>query len=159
MKMDGKNEYLKQFLDSIEKWENALNIPEVKHNEDIERILNLDEKHLKLISSKDCLIYSYQLIAYSDYIHTRISKEKSVLDWADSSIWFIIGGVLDQYGDKYTKWQIKYYSAIQENTLAKKILKVKNNAEARYNILEGKQKRAENMSNILKELSRRKNEY
>jgi hypothetical protein len=157
--MNGQNEYLEQFLSSIEQWEKALNIPEIKQNEDIDRILNLDHDHLKLITGQDCLMYSYQLIAYSDYVQARISKEKSVLDWAESSIWFIIGGVLDQYGDKYTKWQIKYYSAIKENPLAIEILKVKNNAEARCTLLEGKSKRAENMSNILKELARRKNEY
>lgn len=159
MKMDGQNSYLKQFLDSIEKWENALNIPEIKHNEDIERILNLDQAQLKLMKGQDCLMYSYQLIAYSDYVQSRISKEKSVLDWAESSIWYIIGGKVDQYGDKYTKWQIKYYSAVQENPLATEILKIKNNAQARYEILEGKQKRAEGMANILKELARRKNEF
>lgn len=157
--MDGQNSYLKQFLDSIEKWENALNIPEIKHNEEIERILNLDSTDLKLMKGQDCLMYSYQLIAYSDYVQSRISKEKSVLDWAESSIWYIIGGKVDQYGDKYTKWQIKYYSAVQENPLATEILKIKNNAQARYEILEGKQKRAEGMANILKELARRKNEF
>ena len=32
---------------------------------------------------------------------------------------------MSQYGDKYTKWQEKYYSAIKENPLASEIFKIK----------------------------------
>ena len=48
---------------------------------------------------------------------------------------------MQNYGTQYTKWQEKYYSAIKENPLASEILKVKNHAEARVKMLDGKANR------------------
>ena len=63
---------------------------------------------------------------------------------------------MNQYGGQYTKWQEKYYSAIKENPLASEILKVKNHAESRVKLLNGKADRIQNMAQILNSLSKRR---
>ena len=50
----------------------------------------------------------------------------------------------------------KYYGAIKENPLASEILKVKNHAEARVSLLDGKAARVQKMADILNSLSRRR---
>ena len=74
----------------------------------------------------------------------------------ESSIWYIIADRMSQYGDKYTKWQEKYYSAVKENPLASEVFKIKNHAEARVKTLDGTVDRVQRMAEILNNLSKRR---
>ena len=147
---------LNEFINAVEDWKSSKSIATVKENEEIEIILNLKTEDIKSLSSEVQASYAYELYAYSEYIETQKAKESIILEWADSSIWYIISTVMNNYGSQYTKWQEKYYSAIRENPLASEILKVKNHAEARVKILSGKADRVQSMANILTNLSRRR---
>ena len=149
-------ERLNEFINAVEDWKSSKSIATVKENEEIEKILNLKTEDIKSLSSEVQASYAYELYAYSEYIETQKAKESIILEWADSSIWYIISTVMNNYGSQYTKWQEKYYSAIRENPLASEILKVKNHAEARVKILSGKADRVQSMANILTNLSRRR---
>ena len=147
---------LNEFINAVEGWKSSKSIATVKENEEIEIILNLKTEDIKSLSSEVQASYAYELYAYSEYIETQKAKESIILEWADSSIWYIISTVMNNYGSQYTKWLEKYYSAIRENPLASEILKVKNHAEARVKILSGKADRVQSMANILTNLSRRR---
>ena len=149
-------ERLNEFINAVEDWKSSKSIATVKENEEIEIILNLKTEDIKSLSSEVQASYAYELYAYSEYIETQKAKESIILEWADSSIWYIISTVMQNYGTQYTKWQEKYYSAIRENPLASEILKVKNHAEARVKILSGKADRIQSMASILTNLSRRR---
>ena len=149
-------ERLNEFINAVEDRKSSKSIATVKENEEIEIILNLKTEDIKSLSSEVQASYAYELYAYSEYIETQKAKESIILEWADSSIWYIISTVMNNYGSQYTKWQEKYYSAIRENPLASEILKVKNHAEARVKILSGKADRVQSMANILTNLSRRR---
>ena len=147
---------LNEFMEAVEAWKSSKNIAPIKENEEIEIILNLKTQDIKSLSGEDRASYAYELYAYAEYIETQKVKESIVLDWAESSIWYIISKTINQYGDKYTKWQEKYYSAVRENPLASEILKIKNHAEARVKTLDGKADRIQSMAQILNSLSRRR---
>ena len=147
---------LNEFMEAVEAWKSSKNIAPIKENEEIEIILNLKTQDIKSLSGEDRASYAYELYAYAEYIETQKVKESIVLEWADSSIWYIISQTINQYGDKYTKWQEKYYSAVRENPLASEILKIKNHAEARVKTLDGKADRIQSMAQILNSLSRRR---
>ena len=147
---------LNEFMEAVEAWKSSKNIAPIKENEEIEIILNLKTQDIKSLSGEDRASYAYELYAYAEYIETQKVKESIVLDWAESSIWYIISQTINQYGDKYTKWQEKYYSAVRENPLASEILKIKNLAEARVKTLDGKADRIQSMAQILNSLSRRR---
>jgi hypothetical protein len=149
-------ERLAEFLQTIEDWKRSKYLVAVKPPAEIENVFNADFDEIKSWNAEKCNISAFQLYAYAEYIETEKTKEKNVLEWSDSSIWFIISGVLSQYGNQYSKWQEKYYSAIRENPLATEILKIKNHAEARVRTLEGKHDRIMKMAEILTSLARRK---
>ena len=149
-------EKLNEFMEAVEAWKSSKNIAPIKENEEIEIILNLKTQDIKSLSGEDRASYAYELYAYAEYIETQKVKENIILDWAESSIWYIICQTINQYGDKYTKWQEKYYSAVRENPLASEILKIKNHAEARVKTLDGKADRIQSMAQILNSLSRRR---
>ena len=147
---------LEEFLLAIDNWIECKGLPKVEQKEDIEAILNMRSHDINHLSAKECLAYAYELYAYSDYLESIKAKEKIVLDWADSSIWYIISDKMEQYGTKYTKWQEKYFRSIKENPLASEIIKVKNNAQARVRVLENKINTVKRLSEILTSLSKRK---
>ena len=149
-------EKLNEFLEAIEAWVSSKHFASVKEPKEVARILNMKKDDLQMLTGEECLCYAYELHAYSEYIETVRAKENAILEWAESSIWYIISTVMQNYGTQYTKWQEKYYSAIKENPLASDILKVKNHAEARVKFLSGKADRAQRMADILTNLSRRR---
>jgi|TARA_B100000678_G_scaffold288723_1_gene297766 hypothetical protein len=149
-------EKLNEFLQAVEDWASCRHIAKVKEKKDVVNILNLTSSDLQTLTASECLCHAYELYAYAEYIETIRTKENTILEWADSSIWYIISTALQQYGDKYTKWQEKYYSAVKENPLASEILKIKGHAEARVNVLRDKANRIHRMAEILNSLSKRR---
>lgn len=156
--MNRGEEILQEFLDNVERYTSSIYLAEVDKEklENISNILNFKFSDFEGMTSLECSSAAFQLYAYAEYTESEKAKQKNVLDWADSSIWYIISGTLDQYGDKYTKWQAKFYPAVKENPLASQILKVKNYAEAKFKILDGKHERIIKMADILSNLSRTK---
>jgi hypothetical protein len=159
--MNRGEEILKEFLDNIERYTSSIHLAKIDSEKlaNIDLILNYKFEDFESMNSLECSAAAYQLYSYAEYIESEKAKQKNILDWAESSIWYIISGTLDQYGDKFTKWQAKFYPAVRENPLASQILKVKNYAEAKVKILNGKHERITKMADILNNLSRRKNEY
>lgn len=149
-------ERLLEFTSAVEEWLSSKNLANIQENENIEQILNMKSDHLKILTGEECLSKAYELYAYGEYIEFTKVKEKIVLEWADSSIWYIISTTMQNYGTQYTKWQEKYYSAIKENPLATDILRVRNHAEARVSLLNGKSERIQKMAEILNNLARRR---
>jgi len=145
---------LDEFLQAIDNWIDCKGLPKIEQKEDIEAILNMRSNEIGHLSAKECLAYAYELYAYSDYLESIKAKEKIVLDWADSSIWYIISKLLDSYGNGYTKWEQKYYSAVKENPLASDILKIKKHAEARLSTVGGKSNKVLRMADTLSNLSK-----
>ncbi len=149
-------EKLEEFVTAIESWTKSKYLVEVKPPEEIESILNASSDEIKSWNGETCNISAFKLYAYAEYIETQKAKEKNILEWSESSIWFIISGVMSQYGGQYSKWQEKYYGAVRENPLASEILKIKNHAESRVRTLEGKHARIMKMAEILTNLARRR---
>tara|TARA_R110000824_G_scaffold360468_1_gene548214 strand:- start:4271 stop:4735 length:465 start_codon:yes stop_codon:yes gene_type:complete len=150
-------EKLNEFVQAVEDWISCKGIISPKKpNKKLSRVLGFTSDTLKILTAEECLCYAYDLHNYGEYLESVKAKENAILEWADSSIWYIISTVMQNYGTQYTKWQEKYYSAIKENPLAAEILKVKNHAEARVKILSGKADRIQNMANVLTNLSRRR---
>ena len=150
-------EKLNEFVQAIEDWISCKGVISPKEpNKNLARVLGFTSETLKILTAEECLSYAYELHSYGEYLESVKAKENAILEWADSSIWYIISTVMQNYGTQYTKWQEKYYSAIKENPLASEILKIKNHAEARVKILSGKADRIQNMANVLTNLSRRR---
>lgn len=149
-------EKLDTFLKAIDDWTKSKYLVEVKPPTEIEAILNAPSLEMKRWTCEECNIAAFRLYAYAEYVETQKVKEKNILEWSDASIWFIISGVMDQYGGQYAKWQQKYYDACRENPMASEILKIKGNAEARVRTLEGKHNRIMKMAEILTNMARRR---
>ena len=149
-----------EFLQKIDDWIEDRNVDVVKKNKDVEYIINLPSGEINNMKSPAATAYSFVLFAHAEYLQTLYNKEKSVVDFCESSIWYIIADRVNNYGGQYSKWQEKYYSAIKESPLAKNLNHLKLHSEARLSRLENKsiivRRMAETLSNLAK---RRNNEH
>lgn len=154
-------DYIANFLNKIDDWinNNRLDIKRINH-EECELILNYSLDDLEQEDSIDLLKKGYILHGYADYLSAAYNKEKMIHDYAENSITYLLSSAFNNYGDQYTKWEVKYNSAVKENPLAKKLLQLKNNARARLTLLENKSEHIKKMADLMIELSRRKkNDY
>ena len=147
---------LNEFVEAVETWKSSKQLPPITENENINKLVDLKSLDIKQLTAEEKASGAYELYEYAEYLEQARTKEKIILDWAESSIWYIIADRMSQYGDKYTKWQEKYYSAIKENPLASEIFKIKNHAEARVKTLDGTADRIQRMAEILNNLSKRR---
>ena len=147
---------LNEFVEAVETWKSSKQLPPITENENINKLVDLKSLDIKQLTAEEKASGAYELYVYAEYLEQARTKEKIILDWAESSIWYIIADRMSQYGDKYTKWQEKYYSAIKENPLASEIFKIKNHAEARVKTLDGTADRIQRMAEILNNLSKRR---
>lgn len=147
---------LNEFIEAVEMWKSSKQLPPITENENINKLVDLKSLDIKQLTAEEKASGAYELYVYAEYLEQARTKEKIILDWAESSIWYIIADRMSQYGDKYTKWQEKYYSAIKENPLASEIFKIKNHAEARVKTLDGTADRIQRMAEILNNLSKRR---
>ena len=145
---------LNEFVEAVETWKSSKQLPPITENENINKLVDLKSLDIKQLTAEEKASGAYELYVYAEYLEQVRTKEKIILDWAESSIWYIIADRMSQYGDKYTKWQEKYYSAIKENPLASEIFKIKNHAEARVKTLDGTADRIQRMAEILNNLSK-----
>jgi hypothetical protein len=153
--MNGEERY-NSFIENIEDWIKSIGIIEVSPNESVEKSLSLSFSDLKNLSYEECQMLAYELYCYAEYVDSLLAKQKITHDWAEDAIWYIICDKINQYGDKYTKWQEKYFYSIKENPLASQILKVKNTAHARMEILKNKSENIKKISETLNNLAKRR---
>ena len=148
-------EKLNEFLSKIEDWITLSHIDITKETSTAHVILNTSEMELRALNAEDCLEKAYTLYAHADYLQSLYNKQRVILDWADDSVWYIISPTINQYGDKYTKWQEKYWNAVRENPFASEIIKINTHAHARILALSDKADNAKRMGDILQNLSKR----
>ena len=153
--MNGEERY-NLFLSNIDTWIGTEGVAKFEIRPEVEEAINMDTSDIRSLSPQKCLEMSYELYCYAEYLDSILAKQETALEWAEDSIMYIISDKLDQYGDKYTKWQEKYFRAVKENPLACEIIKVKNTASARVRILENKIQTIKKLSEVLTNLSKRK---
>lgn len=146
-----------KFMNQIEDWisSNKLNITRFNHDK-CEEILNFSYDELKQMPGQDLIANSFILSGYSDYINQSSNRLKAIIEYATNSINYIVAPVIDNYGDNFVKYEKKYNMAIRENPLAEKLNDLKNQASLRFQSLENKALNMKRISDIMLELSKRK---
>lgn len=108
---------------------------EVKHGikdfkcEDIDPYLSLTRNELSKMSASDCGEVAFLIERTSLYIQKLINKETARINWAETSMEFLIADKLNNYGGQYATYQEKKNAAIKDNSVCCKYMNVKVNAQ------------------------------
>ncbi len=146
-----------EFLQKVDDWVEDRNADLVKKNEDVESILNLSSDDINNMDITLALSNSFILFAHAEYLQSLYNKEKTVLDFCNNSIWYIVADKMENYGGQYAKWEVRYFSAIKENPLASELNRLKTSAESRITRVSGKIDIVKKMATVLQDLGRRRN--
>ena len=145
-----------EFLSKVDDWIEDRNADLSKQNEEVESIMALTSEQVRSLGQEKCLSYSFILFAHAEYLQGVYNKEKTVVEFCDDSIWFMIGDKLHNYGGQYSKWQERYYSAVKENPMTTELNRLKIMSQARLNRLTGKVDNIKRMATLLQDLGKRR---
>lgn len=152
-----ENNPIDSFFNKIESWnnENKLNLSN-ENFDNVEEILALTPNELSDLSAEELMGNAFYLYRYAEHVQSIYNKEKTIIDFAEDSIWFIISPHINNYGDQFTKWQAKYVMAVKESALASKLNQLKNNAHARINMIEKRSDHIKKMADIMIDIAKRR---
>lgn len=129
----------KEFIENIDNWINSIVIDSKFSDKEVYDIINMDMDSIYELPIKELESYVYNLLGYLDSLHKVMNKEKSIINYADKSIWFIIAPAFDSYGSDYTQGKmVNYNRAIRDNDIASALFKLKNAADSRAIVLESR---------------------
>ena len=131
----------------------------VEHDLDrqnIEEILEQGPEEIKARSSEDLLIDTFSLYRYLDLLQAECNHQRMVLEYAESSILNLISGVLNKFGDQYTKYDVRYNMAVRADPMCSELMKLVLVSKARITESDGRIYNVKKMTEILEQLAKKK---
>jgi len=107
-------------------------------SEEIQKYLNMKRNEIEKLTGEDCAQISYRLAQFSFYLQRTCNREQARINWADHELNAIVMTKIPQYsstGGQYTKHEVAFHLALQENEVAQKLDKIKSIASQRVNRL------------------------
>jgi len=95
------------------------------YNPEVDTILGLDSSQLKNISAAKCGEYAFILSQFALYVQLESNKYKIISDWCENSINRLLSKEYNNYGDKWTPYEVKKGMFINGNDTGKKLIDVK----------------------------------
>jgi hypothetical protein len=152
-KVDDKVAELDTLLSDYSK---GLGLAAIQKDKDIETILEMSHEDLKAMDSEDAGIWSFRLARYAGFLQKEINRHSAKNKWAEHNIKVIIAKNQGNYGDKYTKYEVKRDMIIAENSYAQVLNKLLLQSMLRIEELNFVSTRIHTMSNILLDISKSK---
>ena len=106
---------LDSFLDSHNK---ALGLGKVQLNTEAQQFLSLTYSELNRYNEQECNIASYILEQYALYLQKYTNRLQAKHDWASDNIEKIVAKLAMNYGDKFTKYEMRKQMIIADNEYA-----------------------------------------
>lgn len=136
--INSKNENIATFFDKIQNWIDANNLG-VQPNINIDELNNIiNISNLNEYSVEELQVFIYELLKYQMHISTQYNECKTIFDFANDSISYIICDIQLYDSDKYLKPEEKYYKKIKKSDMCIELNRLKTMAASRLNLMESK---------------------
>lgn len=149
-----QNESINGFFEKIKNWidSTGLNIKIDQDPELIESIFNIGD--LSSLSIDELNNANLSIIRFVYGLQTELNECKTILDFANDSIYYIICDMEISDADKYLKAEEKYNKRIKSCPMCVELNKLRLHASARVNLLNSKieiiNRLSDNISQIIK---------
>lgn len=157
--MDPIDDELKKAHDVLDDYERAHSLVYVEVASEVDRILALTYEELQNLTPQVCAEYAFMLSQYGLYIQTICNKESGNLKWYNHKMVNMVCHQLPQYGDKYTKYEVRLALIARENAAVKSLLSKINLTEQKLERLQFIGSSVKNMADSLNNLQRAKTNY
>ena len=96
-----------KFIDDIQVKLDKLHITHADYPKDIKEALNTSTEELRGLSEEACGIHGVIIHRYALYVQQEANKAQATLKAVESYIATLVAKEYDNYGDKYTKYEVK----------------------------------------------------
>lgn len=154
--MSDAQSIVNDFLAAVDTYINGVHSCFSSYNEDFLEAASLTFEDIDKCSRAELMNYSFILQQYSSYIQDELNKNVIVLNWTENIINDLLVKYEKDHGsfDKYTKYELKRSILFSDNSFAEKINEIRQTAQSRVTVLEGKVGTLKRMSDILLERSK-----
>jgi len=150
------DEKIKELDVLLEDYSKSLGLAAIQKDKDIETILEMSHEGLKAMDSEECGIWSFRVARYAGFLQKEINRHSAKNKWAEHNLKIIIAKNQANYGDKYTKYEVRRDMIIAENSYAQVLNKLLLQTMLRIEELNFISTRVNTMSNILLDISKSK---
>lgn len=106
---------LDSFLDRHNK---GIGLGKIQLNTEAEQFLNLTYSELNKYDEQECNVASYILEQYALFLQKYTNRLQARHDWASDNIEKIVARLAMNYGDKFTKYEMRKQMIIADNEYA-----------------------------------------
>jgi len=146
--------------ETLNEYDKKFALSKIAVNPEIELILSLTNENIKALPINDCLSYSFLLAQFSLSIQKEVNRQNAKLKWLENELSSIVAKNFNNYGDKYTKFEVKTSLIINDNEYAKAINEYILDSKIKIEELNFISSSANKLSEILKESAKvKKAEY
>lgn len=121
---------LKRFTDLLDEYVYSIGLP-IKKNTEVDDILTLTAQEMSAMTALQCGEAAFLIFQYAAYIQSEYNRNVVRLMWAEEQISSLLGKYGDQYGDSYTKYDIRRARLCSGDDAAKIINQIRIHASAR----------------------------
>ncbi len=144
---------LNSFLDN---YDNSVGLGKIYFDDRVQEYLTLTYEELNSYDAEECNIAAYTLERYALYLQKEINRNQAKYNWALENIVKIIGKIGNNYGDKWTKYEMRRSMVINDNEYAEALNSLAMEMNIKITELSYITKNISSISNTLKNLSRNK---
>lgn len=134
----------------------SLGTAAITKDKDIEVVLEFTHEEIRSLGWEDCGIWSFRLARYAAFLQKEINRHSAKYKWAEHNIKIIVAKNQNNYGDKYTKYEVRRDMIIADNAYAQVLNKLLLQSMLRIEELNFLSTRIHTMSNILQDMSKSK---
>ncbi len=128
----------------------------IVYDTDTNKYLQLTQEELKGMSAEECGAKAYALKQYSFYLQMEYNKAAGIMKWAIRNINAVLAKEYHNFGDKYTKYEVRRQLLIQNNAYAAEMYKQFQDAKVRCTTLRGLSRSVSFIASALSDLQQTK---
>lgn len=152
------DERLKEAESILNEYDSRFLVNKLIVNPEVDNILEMKQNELRALSREDCFNYAFILAQFAAALQKEHNRQYAKLKWANHNLDIVVGSEYANYGDKFTKYEVKKILIIEDNIYAKTLNKIILDAITKLEEFNFISTRISNMSDILKEYGKGKKE-
>jgi len=122
---------LKDYEKILDEYMAQIGVSHIQYNNDANEAMMLTREELRGMSPEDCGETAFILQQYAAFLQLEYNRQDVRVKWATIKINEIIAHQGDQYGDKYTKWELRRAMVLAGDTAAQMLGQILIHAEGR----------------------------
>jgi hypothetical protein len=150
------DEQLKELERVLDEYDKKFLLNKILVNPEVDTILGLKQEEIKILPRELCFTYSFMLCSFGGAVQKEHNRQMAKLKWAEHNLNIIVAKEQENYGNQYTKYEVRKAMIVADNEYAKALNKVILDSTCQIEELNYLSKTITTLGDILKEYGKSK---